>query len=275
MKIEGSVWSRVCGAWLVAPVLIATIVVGFTGCGKKEEGFQMPTAQHDQEQPPGAEDILTEMADFMESVDEFTFDAFVMYEVVQQNGQTLHFDLLHRVATHKPDRLYWMTVRDDGAVDQAWFSSGKFALLKRPDDIYGEIEGPSTVPELVDFLTFDYKLDVPFSDILSGDLREMLLNTPEPPWFVGEAWVENRWTYHIALTDEEVDYELWIQKEGDPVPLKMTITWRDEEDAPGHFARFRNWNMSPGLDASTFQFTPPADAERIEIVREVTTEGGE
>ncbi len=275
MKTGSSVWCRVCGAWLVAPVVVAVIDVGFTGCGKKEEGFQMPTAQHDQGPPPSAEEILAEVVDFKESAEQFTFEAFVMYEVVQENGQTIHFTLLHRVAFQKPGRLYWMTVRDDGAVDNAWFDSGKFALLKRPDNIYGRIEGPSTVPEMVDVLEFDYNLDVPFSDILSGDLREMLLNPPEPPWFVGEAWVENAWTYHIALTDEEVDYELWIQKEGDPVPLKMTITWRDEEHAPGYFARFRNWNMSPGLDESTFQFTPPPDAEEVEIVPDVAVEGGE
>jgi hypothetical protein len=215
------------------------------------------------------------MTDFMGAAEKFSFDAFVMYEVVQENGQTIHFDLMHRMAFHKPGRLYWMTVRDDGAVDEAWFSGGTFSMLKRPDDIYGQIEAPATVPELVDVLIFDYHQDVPFSDILSGDLREMVLNTPDPPWLVGEAWVEGQWTYHIALTDGDVDYEFWIQIEGDPVPMKLTIKWKDEEYAPVFSARFKNWNTSPALDASIFEFTPPTDAEMVEIVPDVAMEGGE
>jgi len=275
MELSRVVWSRAWGARVTVLAAVVLIAAGLSGCGKKEEGLRMPTTQHDQVPPPDPEEILAKTADFMASAEQFSFDAFVMYEVVQENGQTLHFDLVHRMAFHRPGRLYWMTVRDDGGVDEAWFDSGKFAMLKRPENIYGEIDAPSTVPELVDVLIFDYKQDVPFSDILSGDLREMLLNTPEPAWFVGEAWVEGRWTYHFALVDEDVDYEFWIQKEGDPVPVKMTINWRDEEGSPGYFARFRNWNMSPGLDESAFRFTPPADAEEIEIVPDVVEEGGE
>ena len=147
-------------------------------------------------------------------------------------------------------------------------------MLKRPDDIYGVIEAPQTVPELVDLLIFDYNQDVPFSDILSGDLREMVLNTPEPPWLVGEAWLADTWTYHIALTDNDVDYEFWIQKEGDPLPLQLVIKYKTEEYAPVYSARFSNWDMSPALGDATFRFVPPTDAEEIEIVPAVSLEGG-
>jgi hypothetical protein len=262
------------GVWLGIPV-VALLAIGVAGCGKTEEGLRMPTAQQDRSPAPSAEEILATMTDFMGSADRFTFDADVMYEVVQENGQTLHFSQTHRLACHKPGRLYWMTVRDDGGVDQAWFDGGTFAMLKQPDNIYGRIDAPQTVPELVDVLIFDYDQDVPFSDILSGDLKEMVLTTPEPPWLVGEAWVEDAWTYHIALMNEDVDYEFWIQKEGDPVPLKLTIKYKNEEFAPGYFARFKNWDMSPSLGDDTFRFVPPADAEEIEIVPEVSTEGGE
>jgi hypothetical protein len=227
-----------------------------------------------QELAPNAKEILERMTSFMGSAEQFSFDAAVMYEVVQENGQTLHFNQVHSLVCHKPGRLYWMTVRDDGGVDEAWFDGKTFSMLKRPDDIYGVIDAPQTVPELVDLLIFDYNQDVPFSDILSGDLREMVLSTPEPPWLIGEAWVADTWTYHIALTDNDVDYEFWIQKEGDPVPLQLTIKYKTEEYAPVYSARFRNWSMSPALGDATFRFLPPADAEEIEIVPDVSAEGG-
>ena len=72
-----------------------------------------------------------------------------------------------------------------------------------------------------------------------------------------------------AFRQDDVDWQLWIEKGKTPVPRKLVITTRQEEGQPQYVAVLR-WDLAPKLDDKTFVFAPPKDARRI-VFR--TTEG--
>jgi hypothetical protein len=74
------------------------------------------------------------------------FEALVSYEALQDSGQKLQFDMLHRMRIMRPERLFWVTLHDNAAVDSAWFDSGTFTLLKQPANVWGRIELPADIP---------------------------------------------------------------------------------------------------------------------------------
>lgn len=51
---------------------------------------------------------------------EVAAEALATYEAVQESDQKIHFDLLQRIALRKPDKLLWVTLRDNATVDRAW-----------------------------------------------------------------------------------------------------------------------------------------------------------
>jgi hypothetical protein len=244
------------------------LAVAALGSGCQQDGgtpVAFPTAP-DEQDPLAPEELLTQMATFMATHNDYSFEALVTYQSLQESGQTLHFDMIHHVAVSQPDRLFWTTLNDDARSDHAWYSDGRFAMLKQPDNIYGQVDVPNTIIEMIDVVTNDYGMIVPFSDLLaSGDepvFRQDLLDSD----YVGLAWVEGGWSHHLAFRNELVDYELWVQAEGDPVPLRLAIIWKLEEGLPGYVARFRQWNFSPVFDESQFRFEAPSGAELIEVL---------
>ena len=58
---------------------------------------------------------------------------------------------------------------------------------------------------------------------------------------------------------------MWVRSVGDPVPVKMSIVYKQAEGAPSFLARMRDWDFAPGLDASTFQFVAPSDADQVQV----------
>jgi hypothetical protein len=224
------------------------------------------TEAPDDQGPLEPEELLTRMAAFMAAHGDYSFEALVTYQSLQESGQTLHFDMRQRVAVSQPDRLFWSTLEDDAHSDTVWYSAGRFSMLKQPDGIYGQIDVPATISEMIDVVTNDYGIVVPFSDLLAGGDDSVFLRNLLSSDYVGLAWVEGGWSHHLALRNELVDFEVWMQAEGDPVPRKLAITWKLEEGLPGFVARFRNWNFSPMFDESRFQFNAPSDVERIEIL---------
>lgn len=71
---------------------------------------------------------------------------------------------------------------------------------------------------------------------------------------------------HYAFRQEDVDWQLWIERSDTPLPRKLVITTRKEAQ-PQYVARL-TWNLTPQLDDTLFTFTPPTDAHNI-VLREV------
>jgi hypothetical protein len=203
----------------------------------------------------------------LNSQDELAAEAFVTFEAVQESGQKLQFNLLQRVVLRKPDRLFWRTLRDDATVDTAWFSDGRFTMLKEPDNVWGQVAAPEKVSEMVLFLAEEYEIDVPFQDVLAGNVRDLWLSEEvKSVIYVGEAWVEGAWTDHVAIRKPGVDIQFWVRKGPDPFLNQIVLVFTDEPGQPRYSARFRKWATTLP-DPKVFDVKLPDGAERIEVVR--------
>ena len=279
MGVQQRLWNRTHIVGMAA-MLVASLI-GLSGCGAAgvTDGgseFAMPTDPPAGDGPlPTADEVLEGMVALMESQQDLTVEAHITFEVLQNSGQLLSFDNVQYLAMRRPDRLAWTTVRDDATVDEVWFADGVFTMLKHPETIYGQVEDlPAEITEAVDVLVGGYGIFVPFSDLISGHARQSFLEESDSKMYVGEAWIRGRWTHHLALRSGGFDIELWVSADGDPVPLRMGIRWKNEEGHPTYFARFRNWNLTPVFDDTTFRANLPENAEHAVMVPVVDDEGG-
>jgi hypothetical protein len=248
-------------------LLVATLLLGLaTGCQQDVSTPATITALPEVSEDLASEAVVREMAAFMGQHMSYKFEAEVTYQSLQESGQMLSFDMLQHVAVSQPDRLFWVTTNDDAQIDSAWFDAGTFSMLKQPDNISGQVDVPATIPEMIDALTSDYGLVVPFSDLLAGGDEPVFLRDLQDSEYFGLAWVDGRWSHHLALRNEIVDYQIWVQAEGDPVPLRIAITWKLEEGLPEYVSRFANWDFSPVFTESMFEFGNRTEGERIDIL---------
>jgi len=257
-------------------LLVLAALVGVVGCGPEvgqtdrgaaDPAWTPPALVDEGWVEPDGQEVVQRTIDFMTAQPQLLTEALVTYEAVQESGQKLHFDLLQRMAVQRPDKLHWVTLYDDGSTDSAWFSGGQFTLLRQPANLWGQIAVPPTIPEAVNRLAEEYDLDVPFGDILAADLAELWLGPKVTEvWWVGEAWVEGYWTDHVAIRKPGADIELWVRHGDEPFLAKMAIAFTEEEGQPTYVARFRKWATSVADVAADFEFSPPPDAERVEVV---------
>jgi hypothetical protein len=254
---------------LVIPALFCLVVLVAGITLKAQElplaAWTPPALPAETAEAPDGRDVINRLAAFMSGNSLLMTEALVSYEAVQESGQKFHFDLLQRVAIRKPDKVFWMTLRDDGTADKAWLTNGTFTMLKQPANIWGRVDGPTTIPAMVERLSTEYDLDVPFPDILIGDPKDLFLSDDVTAVeYVGEAWVEGHWTDHIAVRKPGVDYEIWVRKGDQPFPAKVAIVLTEEEGRPLYSARFRKWATAIP-DSIDLKFTPPEGSERIEV----------
>ena len=249
--------------------LVVALLTFTVGCEKQADAeaawMPPPLAQDDAPAADGRE-VIGRMVDFIAGHDELVTEAQVTYEAPQESGRTLEFDQLLRVAVRRPDTLGWDTLQDDATADTARFSGGRFTLIKQPANRWGQVEGPTRIRDMVDRLVEEYGVEVPFQDVLLGDVHETwLAGDVTSILYVGEAWVGGDWTDHVAGRKPGADFELWVRKGPQPFPEKLSIDFNEEGARLSYSARFLKWGTSIP-ETMVFDFTPPPDAEEIELV---------
>jgi len=260
----------------IARLLPLLLLAGVAGCEQEARQaapdaaglyWTPPALADDDWVEPDGREVIRRNIDFMKAQPELMTEALASYEAVQESGQTLHFDLVQRMAVRHPDKLHWVTLNDDGSTDSAWFSDGRFMLLRQPANLWGEIRVPPTIPEMVNLISAEYDLEVPFGDLLAADLAELWLGEEVTDvWWVGEAWVEGHWTDHVAVRKPGADLELWVRKGDQPFLAKMVVTFTEADGQLTYTARFRKWATTVPDDVTEFTFTPPAGSEQVEVV---------
>jgi hypothetical protein len=214
---------------------------------------------------PEGRDVVRRAIDFMQSHDQLAFEAIATYEVVQENGQKLQFDMLQRVALDRPQRLHWVTLHDDAATVTAWLADGTFTMVLQPQNVWGQVNVPPALTSAVSTVAEEYEVPVPFVDLLSGEAAELWLGE-DVEWvdYVGEAWAEGQWTDHVALRRPGSDVELWFRKGDEPFPVRMAIVHTEEDGLPKFSARFRQWSTRIP-DGAIPEFVPSEGAEQLEV----------
>jgi len=71
----------------------------------------------------------------------------------------------------------------------------------------------------------------------------------------------------VALANEWLEWQIWVDAEGAPLPRKILINYMDEPGEPQFTAVFHSWNLKPELSDELFRFELPDGAERMEARR--------
>ena len=132
-------------------------------------------------------------------------------------------------------------------------------------ETFATFKGAKGLPEMsaVDFLFFVEELDADWAAFEKA-LRARGFATRR---------LGDRETEHLLFTQENVNWEIWIDAEGPPLPRKVVITRKNEPGSPQFVAVLGRWDLAAVPAADTFEFRPPPGAKQVTMRR--LFEGGE
>jgi len=210
---------------------------------------------------PEAMAALDRMGAFLRTLKAFEVQAATTKEDVLDDGEKIQWAGVVHLLVQAPDRLRARATTDQH--DRMFFYDGKtFTLWARRVNYYATVAAPPTLAQLADFLEDRYDLELPLVDLFrwgSSAQRPVRLTAATN---VGPSQVGGTTCEHYAFRQDGVDWQLWIQRGGYPLPRKLVITTTTDPARPQASAVY-TWNLAPSADESAFQFSPPSDARRI------------
>lgn len=188
------------------------------------------------------------------------------YDVAQDSGQKIEFGERRELTLRRPDRARVEVTRRDGSRRGILFDGSQLTAFDLDEKVYTTVARPGTVDAALAYYTHDLKMRLPLRELFAADLPRKLKHVLGSARSVGKETVGGVATDHVAFRGDTVDVQLWIARDGDPLPQRIVITYRLAEGQPQFEADFQGWTFNPDVPDSAFTFVPAAGAERIPIL---------
>ena len=217
--------------------------------------------------------IMDRMASFLAKAENFSVKIRTGYDAVQGSGERIEFGERRSVVVARPDRFRVEVERSDGERILLLFDGKEITAFLGEQDVYAQVNHPGSIDDAVVFVVRELQTRVPLSLLLSSHLPAELARRVETAAYVERSQLTAIPTDHIAARTAEVDFQMWIAAEGDPLLYRVVITYKNAPGQPQFRADFSDWDLSPDVSPDQFSFSPPTGAERIPFMARVRGSG--
>ena len=225
------------------------------------------SAQEDNDQPESEwariDRILLQMSDFLTSAQSFGFTTHELIDEVE-DGQRIQYSNSRSVVVRRPNRFV-AEVYGDLVNRSLWYDSRRFTLLDREFNTFMQIPVPDTIDALLDEIEERMEVVVPLAEMLSEDVYQALTSQIRQATYLGLHQVRGIECHHLLFSQDDLDWQLWVEASSTPVPRKLVIVYKLEPGIPQYAAVISEWDFTIETPDELFQFTPPEGAQQIDM----------
>ena len=214
-----------------------------------------------------ASQILARMTDFIAAAPAFSLVSDTGHEVMRKNGQLVEFGSRLTLTIQRPSQGIGRFESRNGEISIIVLDGKTLSVYVAIEDIYvyDATQQPGDIDSSLEFLAKQMGVPRQLRNFFSKDLTASLGSAVKSGYYVGESMISGVLCDHLALRGEKEDLQVWIARGDEPVPRRIMITYRDLEGQPQFWAHFIEWDFSPDLSDTTFTFSPPKGAMRIDF----------
>lgn len=214
---------------------------------------------------PEALDALHRMGNYLRTLETFSVRADSTLDEVTDDGMKLQFAGTLSGAIRRPDRFV-LEVDTDRKHRRFTYDGKSLTMYDTRGGYYTTIPAPPTIRETLDEVSDRYDIQLPLMDLFSWGEDPSSEQAIREAAIIGPSDVKGVTCDHVAVRQENVDWQVWIQQGDRPLPRRIVITTLSDPQQPQYTATL-TWNTDPKFTPSTFLFTPPSNAHKIDIER--------
>ena len=209
--------------------------------------------------------ILNQVCNFLQAQKSFTVEMDLTYDNLLDSAEKVQYAAYQKIWVSKPNQLRSDYIGDER--NTRFYYDGDYLTLQNTDlDLYATKPAPSTIDEVVNNVETEYGFTIPMSNLVVNDPCAEVTSDIQKSMFIGSNLVNRKLAYHILFIGEDRDWQIWVSREQQPLPLKVVITYKNLPKAPQYTAVLSKWNFDPQIPADKFTFEPSEEDIGIEFL---------
>jgi len=133
-------------------------------------------------------------------------------------------------------------------------------LMPASGNIYTTLSAPPDLDATLTMLHDKIHTHMPLVPFLRSDPNAVLSDGIQTANEVGVVPVGNEQLLHLAFTEPDADWQLWLTGPNQVLPRRMAIVYKNIEGQPRVSIDFSNWKLDAEVPSSAFVFSKPVDA---------------
>ena len=260
-----------CRLYIVLAALGLSALACGRGAAPANPPAEPPPPPIEQELAPGSalveprvQELMHLMSDRLAQVKALALEAEEIYDEVPADRPRTQLANVRHVAMRRPDRLV-ADAAGDAQNRALWYDGKTASSLDREQNVWTSGAVPPTVDGALDWIFDQTGTVVPLADFLYTDVYDRLMSDVQRGVYLGVHDAAGVPCHHLSFEQATIDWQLWIDAGPDPLPRKLVIAYKTEDEVPQYSVTIRKWNVKADLPEALFRFVPPAGAKRIEI----------
>ena len=242
----------------LAPTLSFAVLLLLAPWAVAQEGEPQPDSESAR-----IDGILRQMSDFLTSAQSFGFTAHELIDEVEE-GQRIQSSNSRSMLVRRPDRIATEAYGD--LVNRSvWYDGKSFTLLDREFNTYIQVPAPNSIDALLDQIEEQLEVVIPLGEVLSEDVYQALTPQIRQAEHLGLHQVRGIECHHIIFTQDDLDWQLWVEASSTPVPRKIVIVYKREPGIPQYSAVISEWDFTVATPDELFEFRPPEGARELDM----------
>jgi hypothetical protein len=214
---------------------------------------------------PRATQILRRACTVLADSHAFTFHAEINFDQVMPSEVKLQFAGASDFAVRRPNALAVDYESDLGA-KRLWYNGKTLTIFDAPTMTYASTPVPPSIDGMLESVAEMHNLTIPLADLALSNPCEKINNKILFGSYVGVGDVGGVACDHLAFAQSNVDWQIWIQRSGKPLPRKVVINYRTTPGLPQYAAVISDWKFPGTIPNARFAVQIPKKAVRIRIV---------
>lgn len=213
-------------------------------------------------------DRLKQMSETLTASKSFSYRSQSSIELQSKTGQFITFFTENEVALQRPSKLR-MNLSGDSRNLQLYFDGSKASAFHEDENAYAVSTPLTSIDEMLDFIMSKAQISFPSADLMYSNPYAVMTKNLTDATVIGDSMISGAEVEHFAYREPTIDWEIWIAKGENALPLRLAVTYRQVERQPSFLVEFADWKLNPKLKASTFEFKAPANATQVDFEADV------
>ncbi len=253
--------------------IILTMVLGLTVMTRSAPGAEpaaAPTALPQATKTPSAieprvEEVLNGACAELSAAKELSYHAEITFDSVLPSLVKLQYSAALEAALERPSRLA-ISYQSDLGAKHIWYNGKTLTILDPPHMAYASIAVPDTIDAMLLQVANEKNLSIPLKGVDVSNPCAAVYKEVLRSKYVGLNDAAGVDCDHLAFIQEDVDWQLWVDHKGKPLPRKIVITYKKLPTQPQWEAVFSDWRFDRRLPASFFEPRIPKRAIKTEFI---------
>jgi hypothetical protein len=211
-----------------------------------------------------ADELVRLMSGRLARATAFSLEAEEVYDEVPEQSPRRQLTARRRVSARRPDHFAG-DVSGDALNRAFWYDGKTFSALEKEQNVWTSGSVPPTIDEALDWIFDKTGTVIPLADFVYADPYSRLMGSVERGVYLGIHEAAGVPCYHLSFEQATIDWQLWIDAGEEPLPRKLVIAYKTEDEVPQYEVTIRKWDFETKVPDELFRFEPPEGARRVEI----------